>query len=127
MKVQFCGAAKTVTGSCFYLETGKYKVLVDCGMFQGDQELEKLNKEPFPFDPASIDYVFLTHAHYDHCGRLPLLVKQGFKGEIIATQPTRDLTQLVLLDSAKVQEEDYRRSVGREGFDAYLQKKDKKY
>ena len=124
MKVQFCGAAKTVTGSCFFLETGKYKVLVDCGMFQGDPELEKLNKEPFPFDPSTIDYVFLTHAHYDHCGRLPLLVKQGFKGEIISTQPTRDLTQLVLLDSAKVQEEDYRRSVGREGFEAYLHKKD---
>jgi metallo-beta-lactamase family protein len=108
MKIKFCGAARTVTGSCYLIDTGNYKFLVDCGAFQG-YEMEGKNREPFPFDPASIDYVFLTHAHYDHCGRIPLLVKQGFKGRIIATQPTRDLTKVVLLDSAKIQKEDYER------------------
>ena len=108
MKIKFCGAARTVTGSCYLLDTGEYKFLVDCGAFQG-YKMEEKNHEPFPFDPATIDYVFLTHAHYDHCGRLPLLVKHGFKGRIISTQPTRDLTKLVLLDSAKIQKEDYER------------------
>ncbi|MBD3329571.1 MBL fold metallo-hydrolase [Candidatus Dojkabacteria bacterium] len=109
MKIQFCGAARTVTGSCYFLDTGKYKLLVDCGAFQGPYEVEKLNREKFPFDPAEIDYVFLTHSHFDHCGRLPVLIKQGFKGKIIATQPTRDIAQVILLDSARIQEEDYRR------------------
>lgn len=109
MKLQFCGAAKTVTGSCYYFDNGKTKFLVDCGMFQGDWEWEKYNYEKFPFDPAELDYVFLTHAHFDHCGRLPLLRNQGFKGKIISTQPTRDLTQVVLLDAAKLQEEEYKR------------------
>jgi metallo-beta-lactamase family protein len=108
MKIKFCGAARTVTGSCYLLDTGDYKFLVDCGAFQG-YKMEEKNQEPFPFDPATIDYVFLTHAHYDHCGRLPLLSKQGFKGRIISTQPTRDLAKLVLLDSAKIQKEDYER------------------
>lgn len=109
MKIQFCGAARTVTGSCYYLDTGKYKVLVDCGAFQGPYEVEKLNREKFPFDPADIDYVFLTHAHFDHCGRLPVLTKNGFKGEIISTQPTRDIAKIILLDSARIQKEDYER------------------
>lgn len=113
MKIQFCGAAKTVTGSCYFFDTGKTKFLVDCGMFQGDYTLEKYNYEKFPFDPAQIDYVFLTHAHFDHCGRLPLLTNQGFKGKIICTQPTRDLTQVVLLDAAKLQEEEYKRWASR--------------
>jgi metallo-beta-lactamase family protein len=109
MKIQFCGAAKTVTGSCYLVDTGKHKFLVDCGAFQGPDDMELKNSEPFPFNPSEIDYVFLTHAHFDHCGRLPLLTKQGFKGKIIATQPTKELAQLVLLDAAKIQEEDYRR------------------
>jgi len=109
MKLKFCGATRTVTGSCFYIDTGEFKFLVDCGAFQGGDELERLNYEPFPFDPASLDAVFLTHAHYDHCGRIPLLVKQGFKGRIIGTQPTRDLARIVLLDSAKLQKEEYER------------------
>lgn len=108
MKIQFCGAARTVTGSCYLVDLGDTKFLIDCGAFQG-YKMEHMNREPFPFDPASIDYVFLTHAHYDHSGRLPLLVKQGFKGRIIATQPTRDLTKIILLDSAKIQKEDYER------------------
>lgn len=113
MKIQFCGAAKTVTGSCYYLDTGDFKFLVDCGAFQGPDQVEKLNYEPFPFDPAEIDAVFLTHAHFDHCGRLPVLVKQGFRGRIISTQPTRDLAKIVLLDAANLQKEEYERNVAR--------------
>lgn len=108
MKIKFCGAARTVTGSCYLVDTGEVRFLVDCGAFQG-YDVEEKNKEPFPFDPASIDYVFLTHAHYDHCGRLPKLVKEGFQGRIISTQPTRDLTKIILLDSAKIQKEEYER------------------
>jgi metallo-beta-lactamase family protein len=109
MKIQFCGATKTVTGSCHYVDTGSVKFLVDCGAFQGEWETEKLNFEPFPFDPATLDFVFLTHAHFDHCGRLPKLIKQGFKGRIISTQPTRELAQIVLLDAARLQEEEFKR------------------
>ncbi len=113
MTLQFCGAARTVTGSCYYLDTGKFKFLVDCGAFQGPRDIAKMNREPFPFDPSSIEIVFLTHAHYDHCGRLPMLVKQGFKGRILSTQPTRDLVNVVLMDSARLQKESYKRWVAR--------------
>ena len=109
MKLKFCGATRTVTGSCYYVDTGSFKFLVDCGAFQGKDEIDALNYEPFPFDPTQLDAVFLTHAHYDHCGRIPILVKQGFKGKIIGTQPTRDLSKIVLLDSAKLQQEEYER------------------
>lgn len=109
MKLKFCGATRTVTGSCYYLDTGDFKFLVDCGAFQGDDETDKLNYEPFPFDPSQLDAVFLTHAHFDHCGRIPILIKQGFKGRIISTQPTRDLAKIVLLDAAKLQKEEYER------------------
>jgi metallo-beta-lactamase family protein len=109
MKLKFCGATRTVTGSCYFVDTGEYKFLVDCGAFQGGDNIDKLNYEPFGFDPSLLDAVFLTHAHYDHCGRLPILVKQGFKGRIIATQPTRDLAEIVLLDSARLQQEEYER------------------
>lgn len=108
MQLQFCGSAKMVTGSCFHLDTGHHQVLIDCGMFQG-RDHQGLNKEPFPFDPAQIDYVFLTHAHIDHCGRLPVLVKQGFHGKIIATRATKDLVRILLQDSAQVQKDDYKR------------------
>lgn len=107
MKIQFFGATRTVTGSCFYIDTGQFKFLVDCGAFQGKDEIEELNREPFKFDPAQIDAVFLTHAHFDHCGRIPMLVKQGFKGRIFSTQPTRDLAKIVLLDAARLQKESY--------------------
>ncbi len=105
MKLSFHGAARDVTGSCHLVETGGKRILVDCGLFQGGQELEEDNSVPFGFDAAAIDYVLLTHAHLDHCGRLPLLVKRGFRGEIIATEATAELARLVMLDSAKLQEE----------------------
>jgi metallo-beta-lactamase family protein len=113
MKIQFLGAARTVTGSCFYVETSNVRFLVECGAFQGPGDIEDRNYEPFPFNPADLDYVFLTHAHFDHCGRLPLLVKQGFKGRIVSTQPTRDLAKIVLLDSANLQKEEYERWLAR--------------
>ena len=109
MKIQFCGATQTVTGSCYYLDTGNTKFLVDCGAYQGPREIESRNRDPFTFDPSQLDYVFLTHAHFDHCGRLPILIKQGFRGRIISTQPTRDLTRVVLMDSAHLQQEEFER------------------
>ena len=113
MTIQFLGATKTVTGSCFYVENDSTKFLVDCGAFQGSPEIEKMNYDSFPFDPAQLKYVFLTHAHFDHSGRLPVLVKQGFRGRIIATQPTRDLARIILLDSASLQKEEAERWVSK--------------
>lgn len=109
MRLSFHGAAKQVTGSCHLLECDHARILVDCGMFQGRREIEEENSAPFGFDPASIDFLLLTHAHLDHCGRIPMLVKQGFRGEIITTAPTRELARLVLVDSAGLQEEEHRR------------------
>jgi len=101
------GAAQVVTGSChlLVLEDGT-RILVDCGMFQGKEEAR--NYEPFGFDPARIDALLLTHAHLDHIGRIPKLFKEGFRGEIYATAATKDLAEVILLDSAKVMKEDYR-------------------
>jgi metallo-beta-lactamase family protein len=109
MKISFHGAAGGVTGSCHLVTTGNLRVLVDCGMFQGRHELHAENSADFGFDPASVDILLLTHAHLDHCGRIPLLVKRGFTGEIICTAATRDLARLVLLDSAHLHEEEARR------------------
>lgn len=109
MKITFLGAAQTVTGSCFLVEAGDTKFLVDCGMFQGSRDLEDRNWEAFAFDPASIDYVFLTHAHLDHCGRLPALARHGFKGKIICTDATRDLAEIIMYDALSIQEHDYER------------------
>ncbi|MCS6957678.1 MAG: MBL fold metallo-hydrolase [Aquificaceae bacterium] len=106
MKVIPYGAAKTVTGSCFYVEARDVKILVDCGMFQGKEEDK--NYQPFPFNPREIDYLILTHAHIDHCGRIPLLVKEGFRGKIISTEPTAKLARLMLLDASKVMYENYK-------------------
>ena len=92
--------------------------LIDCGLHQGSRELDEENAEPFGFDAAGIDYVLLTHAHLDHCGRLPLLAKRGFRGEIITTSASRELARLVMLDAAHMQEEDARyraRKVGHDG------------
>jgi metallo-beta-lactamase family protein len=103
MKVGFYGAARTVTGSCFMIEDN-IKIAVDVGMFQGS--MEKNNHGNFPFDPASLDAVILTHAHLDHAGLLPKLVKKGFEGVVYATSPTRELVKYMLYDSAKIQEEE---------------------
>ncbi|MBS0222391.1 MAG: MBL fold metallo-hydrolase [Proteobacteria bacterium] len=106
MKLSFHGAGQTVTGSCHLLECLGRRILIDCGLFQGGRALREENTEAFGFDPALIDYVLLTHAHLDHCGRLPLLVKRGFRGEVIATAATFELARLVILDAAHLQEEE---------------------
>lgn len=106
MKIKFCGAAKEVTGSKHLLEIGDKKILLDCGLFQGRRkEAEEKNKH-FLFNPEEIDAVILSHAHIDHSGLLPLLVKQGFKGNIFSTFATRDLCNYMLMDSAYIQEKD---------------------
>jgi metallo-beta-lactamase family protein len=116
MKISFHGADRDVTGSCHLVECGGRRILVDCGMYQGGRELLEENSEPFGFDPAAVDMVLLTHAHLDHCGRLPLLVKQGFRGEVVTTTASRELARLVLLDSAHLHEEEahYRSRHGKE-------------
>ncbi|MCU4651473.1 MBL fold metallo-hydrolase [Roseibacterium sp. SDUM158016] len=109
MEINFHGAAGSVTGSCHMVTCAGRRILVDCGMFQGGRELHEENANDFGFDPADIDVLLLTHAHLDHCGRIPLLVKRGFRGEIICTAATRDLSRLVLLDSAHLHEEEAKR------------------
>lgn len=108
MKLSFHGAAQGVTGSCHLLQCGGKRILVDCGFYQGGRELEEDNADDFGFDPASIDYLLLTHAHLDHCGRIPLLVNRGFRGEIITTAASRELARLIMLDAAGLQEEEAR-------------------
>lgn len=103
MKIEFYGATKCVTGSCHILEVANKKILLDCGMFQGRDEKEKGN-DFFPFSPKDIDYVILSHAHIDHSGRIPLLYKKGFKGEVICTKATKELCKIMLTDSGYIQE-----------------------
>ena len=106
MKIKFGGAAAGVTGSCHLLSTENHKILLDCGQFQGGKAQDALNEEPFPFDPAEIECVVLSHAHIDHCGRLPLLVKRGFKGAIYCTDATADLLEVMLKDSGFIHEKE---------------------
>ena len=106
MKIKFIGGAGTVTGSKTLIESNGIRILIDCGLFQGIKPLRELNWEPLPVLPSSIDFVLLTHGHLDHCGWLPRLVSQGFEGKIYCSSPTASISKLILLDSAKIQEEE---------------------
>jgi metallo-beta-lactamase family protein len=106
IQVTFCGAARTVTGSMHLVEFSGLRLLLDCGLFQGPRQAARERNLRFPFSPAEIDVVVLSHAHIDHCGNLPNLVRQGFRGPIYCTPATRDLVAVMLADSAKIQEED---------------------
>ena len=108
MRVTFWGAAGTVTGSRFLVETGTTRILVDCGLFQGVKRVRRRNWQPFPVDPSSIDAVVLTHSHIDHSGYVPRLVREGFEGDIHCTRSTAALAEIMLLDSAHLHEEDAR-------------------
>jgi len=102
--ITFCGAAGTVTGSCSHIESGAGRFLVDCGLFQGNRTTQDLNLQPFPFEASQVEFLVLTHAHIDHSGLLPKLVKAGFTGTIYATNATKDLLEFMLRDSAFIQE-----------------------
>lgn len=110
MKVSFIGGAGTVTGSKTLIESNGVRILIDCGQFQGVKSLRELNWEPLPILPSTIDFVLLTHGHLDHCGWLPRLVNQGFEGKIYCAIPTKEIAKLILLDSAKIQEEEARQA-----------------
>lgn len=109
LSITFHGAAGTVTGSCMEIEGEGYRLLIDCGLFQGSRTLEGLNREPFGFDPAKVDALILTHAHIDHSGLLPRLVAEGFTGPIWCTAPTRDLLSAMLPDAGRIQESEAKR------------------
>jgi len=102
VNIRFMGAVKGVTGSCHLIEFKDKKLLLDCGLFQGRDE--ELNYQEMDFDPASIDYLLLSHSHIDHSGRIPLLVKKGFKGTVYCSKATYELCEIMLLDSAHIQE-----------------------
>ena len=105
IQIQFLGAVGTVTGSQFLVSAGQHRLLVDCGMFQGSPEEVSRNRMPFAYDPGGVDALLLTHAHLDHCGRIPALVRAGYHGPIITTRGTADLAEIVLRDAAKLQQE----------------------
>src|SRR5688572_11637711 len=108
LRLSFLGAAGTVTGSRYLLESANRRILIDCGLFQGYKQLRLRNWSAPPFDPASIDAVILTHAHIDHSGYIPRLVKQGFKGPVFCSLATLELCRILLPDSGYLQEEDAR-------------------
>ena len=107
MQISFQGAAREVTGSCYLIETKQTRILVDCGMFQGGYTCDSKNFADFTFDPSTIDAVLITHAHLDHTGRLPKLVKDGFKGKVYCTPPTVELAKLVIEDAFHIMKEDF--------------------
>lgn len=109
MRISFHGAAREVTGSCYLVDDGKQRILIDCGMFQGSAFADAKNFRDFGFDPKTLDAVIVTHAHLDHIGRLPKLVKDGFKGKIYTTPPTTKLARIVLEDAEQVMEDAYHR------------------
>ena len=106
MKIMFCGASNEVTGSCHLISTDKHKVLLDCGQFQGGKAMEAKNYDDFPFNPAELECLVLSHAHIDHCGRIPLLIKRGFKGKIYCTKATAELVEIMLKDSGYIHEKE---------------------
>ena len=110
MKLYFLGGSGTVTGSKTIVESTDCTIMIDCGLFQGLKNLRELNREPLPYDASAIDFVILTHGHLDHCGWLPKLVNEGFKGKIFCSEPTKEITKIILLDSAKIQEEEAQRA-----------------
>lgn len=107
------GAAGTVTGSCHHLATTGGRLVIDCGLFQGPRELERRNREAFPFEPSRVDAVLLTHAHLDHVGRLPKLIADGFDGPVYGAPGTRDIAEVILRDAAKIAREDHQRALRR--------------
>jgi len=109
MRIKFCGATREVTGSCHLLETNNYKLLLDCGMFQGSNFNEGKNHDNFPFKPEEINVLLVTHAHLDHVGRIPKLVKDGFKGKIFATSGTKELAKLIWEDAYHIMKENYKK------------------
>ena len=106
--VTFIGATQTVTGSMHLIEVADHKVLLDCGLYFGQRSEGKLRNKRFPFAPDKLDAVIISHAHVDHCGNLPNLVRQGFSGPIYCTPATRELMRVMLTDSARIQEEENR-------------------
>src|ERR1035437_390688 len=103
VSLQFFGAVETVTGSRFLVTHGQMRLLIDCGMFQGEPKVNALNNANFPIDESSINAIILTHAHLDHCGYIPALAKNGFKGSIFCSDYTKQITEIVLLDAAHLQ------------------------
>lgn len=112
MKITFLGATQEVTGSKYLIEQGNIKILVDCGLYQGEHEFEKRNRDKFPIDPSSVDAIILTHAHLDHTGYIPILIKQGFQGTIYCSKATAALCAILLKDAGHIQEEDAKKVQG---------------